>query len=399
MAATSSGGESQHATTDREIVMSRVISAPRELVFEAFTQVRHLSRWWGPDGFSTTTRSFEFRAGGNWDFVMHGPDGTDYQEWITWREIAPPERIALLHGESREDPNAFESVLAFEPDGDETRIVMRTVFPTKELRDEAVQKYHAIEGGEQTLRNLAAYVAELTRNDTERSSDAEPQPGGRMSLVRVHNFSVSLDGFGVGEEQRLEAPFGHAGHRLVEWAMPTRTFRQMGLPGEGAGSVGVDEAFASRWATGVGVEIMGRNKFAPQRGPWADEEWRGWWGDNPPFHTPVVVLTHHSRPPLEMDGGTTFYFVDAEPADALEQARGLAGDLDVRIGGGATTIRQFLQADLIDEMHIVVVPILLGRGERLWDGLEGLEQRFHIEAVTSPSGVLHLTFSRRRRDA
>lgn len=220
-----------------------------------------------------------------------------------------------------------------------------------------------------------------------------------MSLVRVHNFSVSLDGFGVGEEQRLEAPFGHAGHRLVEWALPTRTFRQMGLPGEGNGSVGVDEAFASRWATGIGVEIMGRNKFAPQRGPWADEEWRGWWGDNPPFHTPVVVLTHHSRPPLKMDGGTTFYFVDAAPADALEQARALAGDLDVRIGGGATTIRQFLQADLIDEMHVVVVPILLGRGERLWAGLEGLEQRFEIEAVTSPSGVIHLTFSRRRLDA
>ncbi|HEV2887375.1 MAG TPA: dihydrofolate reductase family protein [Jatrophihabitans sp.] len=217
-----------------------------------------------------------------------------------------------------------------------------------------------------------------------------------MSLVRVHNFSISLDGFGVGEEQRLEAPFGHAGHRLVTWALPTRTFKRMGITGEGEGSVGVDEAFASRWATGIGVEIMGRNKFAPQQGPWPDEEWRGWWGDNPPFHTPVVVLTHHPRPPLEMEGGTTFYFVDAEPAAALEQARDLAGDLDVRIGGGATTIRQFLQADLVDEMHIVVVPILLGRGERLWDGLEGLEERFHIEAVTSPSGVIHLTFWRRR---
>jgi uncharacterized protein YndB with AHSA1/START domain/dihydrofolate reductase len=395
MSSTSSGGEPHHASADREIVVSRVIGAPRELVFEAFTQVRHLSRWWGPDGFSTTTRSFEFRAGGNWDFVMHGPDGTDYQEWITWREIVPPERIALLHGESREDPNAFESVLAFEPAGDgETRIVMRTVFPTKELRDEAVQKYHAIEGGEQTLRNLAAYVAELTRTGTDRSSDR--QPGGRMSLVRVHNFSVSLDGFGVGEEQRLEAPFGHAGFRLVKWAFPTRTFQQMGLHGEEEGSVGIDEAFASRWATGIGAEIMGRNKFSPHRGPWADEEWRGWWGDNPPFHTPVVVLTHHPRPPLEMEGGTTFYFVGAEPAEALEQARGLAGDLDVRIGGGTTTIRQFLSADLIDEMHIVVVPILLGRGERLWDGLEGLEQRFHIESVTSPSGVIHLTFKRSR---
>jgi uncharacterized protein YndB with AHSA1/START domain/dihydrofolate reductase len=402
--ATTSSGEPHHATADREIVMSRVISAPRELVFEAFTQVRHLSRWWGPDGFSTTTRSFDFRAGGDWDFVMHGPDGTDYQNWITWREIVPPERIALLHGESREDPDAFESVLTFEPAGDATRIDMRTVFRTKELRDEAVEKYHAIEGGEQTLHNLAAYVVELTRIDIDRSSDADqqdahPQPGGRMSLVRVHNFSVSLDGFGVGDEQRLEAPFGHAGHRLLRWAFPTRTFAQMGLHGEEEGSTGVDEAFASRWATGIGAEIMGRNKFGPQRGPWADGEWRGWWGDNPPFHTPVVVLTHHPRPPLEMDGGTTFYFVDAEPADALEQARGLAGDLDVRIGGGTTTIREFLQADLIDEMHIVVVPILLGRGERLWNGLEGLDERFQIEAVTSPSGVIHLTFSRRRHGA
>jgi uncharacterized protein YndB with AHSA1/START domain len=161
MAMTSSGGERAHATADREIVISREIGAPRELVFEAFTGVGHLSRWWGPEGFTTTTRSFEFRVGGEWDFVMHGPDGTDYQEWITWREIVPPERIALLHGESRDDPNAFESVLTFEPAGEQTRIVMRTVFPTKELRDEAVEQYHAIEGGEQTLRNLAAYVAEV----------------------------------------------------------------------------------------------------------------------------------------------------------------------------------------------------------------------------------------------
>lgn len=167
MATTSSGGEAAPVTADREVVISRVIGAPRELVFEAFTRVRHLSRWWGPEGFSTTTRSFEFRVGGAWDFVMHGPDGTDYQEWITWREIVPPERIALLHGESRDDPNAFESVLSFEPADDGTRIVMRTVFPTKELRDEAVEKYHAIEGGEQTLSNLAAYVAELTRNETD----------------------------------------------------------------------------------------------------------------------------------------------------------------------------------------------------------------------------------------
>src|SRR3954453_15310587 len=168
MSATGRGAPTQSATADREIVISRVISAPRELVFEAFTEVRHLSRWWGPQGFTTTTRAFEIRVGGAWDFVMHGPDGTDYQEWITWREIVPSEGIGRQHGESRDDPNALESVLTFEPAGEQTRIVMSTVFPTKELRDEAVEKYHAIEGGEQTLRNLATYVAELARDDTGR---------------------------------------------------------------------------------------------------------------------------------------------------------------------------------------------------------------------------------------
>jgi len=161
MSATERGAPEQSATADREIFVSRVINAPREVVFEAFTEVRHLSQWWGPEGFTTTTRAFEFRVGGEWDFVMHGPDGTDYQEWISWTEIAPPERIALIHGESPGDPNAFESVLTFAPDGAATRIEMHTVFPTKELRDEAVETYHAIEGGQQTLGNLAAYVTEI----------------------------------------------------------------------------------------------------------------------------------------------------------------------------------------------------------------------------------------------
>lgn len=155
----------QADTADREVAISRVIDAPRELVFEAFTAVRHLSQWWGPTGFTTTTRSFEFRVGGEWDFMMHGPDGTDYPEWITWTEITPPERIAMLHGEYRDDPNAFESVLSFEPDGAATRIEMRTLFPTKELRDEAIEKHGAIEGGRQTLGGLAAYVLESLQRE------------------------------------------------------------------------------------------------------------------------------------------------------------------------------------------------------------------------------------------
>ncbi|WOC13054.1 SRPBCC family protein [Gordonia sp. MP11Mi] len=148
----------------REIMISRVIDAPRELVFEAFTQVRHLARWWGPHGFTTTTRAFEFRAGGVWEFVMHGPDGTDYPEWITWTEIVPPERIAMRHGEHRDDPNAFESVLTFATSGESTQVDMLAVFATEELRDEAVRKHGAIEGGRQTLAGLAAYVAELGRD-------------------------------------------------------------------------------------------------------------------------------------------------------------------------------------------------------------------------------------------
>ena len=167
MAGTEPGALGPSATADREIVISRVIDAPRQLVFDAFTEVRHLSQWWGPEGFTTTTRAFEFKVGGEWIFVMHGPDGTDYQEWISWTEIAPPERLALLHGESPGDPNAFESVLTFAPDGAATRIEMRTVFRTKALRDEAIEKYHAIEGGQQTLSNLAAYVTEMVRKGVE----------------------------------------------------------------------------------------------------------------------------------------------------------------------------------------------------------------------------------------
>ena len=213
-----------------------------------------------------------------------------------------------------------------------------------------------------------------------------------MSHVRVHNFSVSLDGFGTGMGQSLEAPFGHTGSRLHEWFFGTRTFREM--QGEPGGSAGVDDSLASNWVPGIGAEIMGRNKFGPQRGSWTDDEWKGWWGDDPPFHTPVFVLTHHPRPAIEMKGGTTFHFIDAAPAEALKLAREAANGLDVRIGGGPSTIRQFLGADLIDHMHIVVVPIVLGRGERLWDGSEALERRFEVEMVSAPTGVTHLTFTR-----
>ncbi|MBE2318332.1 dihydrofolate reductase family protein [Solirubrobacter sp. CPCC 204708] len=208
-----------------------------------------------------------------------------------------------------------------------------------------------------------------------------------MSSVYVHFFSVSLDGFGTGEGLSREEPFGHAGERLHEWIFVTRGWKE-------GGSGGVDDAFVQRHDMGIGAEIMGAGKFG-YPGWENDPDWKGWWGPNPPFHTPTFVLTHHTRPSIEMEGGTTFHFRDTSPAEALEEARAAAGGQHIRIGGGAKTIRSFLAERLIDHMHVAVVPILLGRGERLWDGQEGLERDYAIESVSSPSGVTHLTFTRR----
>ena len=217
-----------------------------------------------------------------------------------------------------------------------------------------------------------------------------------MSRARVHNFSISLDGFATGEGQAADTPFGHAGQRLHEWMFATRYWADLALVDPGvltAGTAGVDDAFAERHGHGIGAEIMGAGKFGPPG--WQDDpDWRGWWGDDPPFHTPTYVLTHRPRPPLEMDGGTTFHFLDAAPAEALDAAREAAAGQDVRIGGGPTMLRDFLAAGLIDHLHVVQVPILLGRGVRLWDGLEALEQQYDVEAVSAPSGVTHFTFTR-----
>jgi dihydrofolate reductase len=213
-----------------------------------------------------------------------------------------------------------------------------------------------------------------------------------MARVRVHNFTISLDGFGTGEGQAFDAPFGHGGH-IMDWFKATRTFHKMiGSPG---GTTGVDDDFAKGWGPGIGAEIMGRRKFGPQKGAWPEDGWRGWWGEDPPFHTPCFVMTHHPRESMVMGGGTTFHFVDGSPQEVLEQALAAANGGDVRIGGGATSLRQFIAADLIDYLHVVVAPVLLGRGERLWDGLEGVEKQYsRIQTTTSPSGVVHWVFER-----
>ena len=189
-----------------------------------------------------------------------------------------------------------------------------------------------------------------------------------MSKVRVASFAISLDGFGAGPDQSLENPLGVGGRSLHEWVFPTATFQAMF--GNKAGTTGIDNDFAARGFSNIGAWILGRNMFGPVRGPWPDLNWKGWWGDTPPYRVPVFVLTHHPRPVLEMDGGTTFHFVTAGIHDALDRARAAAGGRDVRIGGGPATIRQYLRAGLIDELHVAISPVLLGTGEPLFAGLD-----------------------------
>ena len=211
-------------------------------------------------------------------------------------------------------------------------------------------------------------------------------------LLRVQNFGVSLDGYGTGEGQSLETPFGHANPGdFFFWAGATASWAHRTEPG---GTRGLDDYFVRDFDNNIGAEIMGRNKFSPHRGPWENEDWKGWWGDTPPFHTPVFVMTHYPRPSFTL-ADTTFHFVDTTPADALEQAKAAADGKDVRLGGGPTTIREFLDADLVDTLHVAVAPIELGSGVKLWDSSDDLLDRFHREIVPSDSGVTHLIFWRR----
>jgi dihydrofolate reductase len=208
-----------------------------------------------------------------------------------------------------------------------------------------------------------------------------------MSKLRVNAFSVSLDGYGAGPDQDEQNPLGRNGAEVHGWVFPTRTFQRM-HGGNSEGTTGIDDDFARRGFENVGAWILGRNMFGPVRGPWPDERWRGWWGENPPYHTPVFVLTHHARPSLEMEGGTTFHFVTAGIEEALRLAREAAQGADVRVGGGAATIRQYLRAQLVDEMHLAIAPALLGSGESLLEGIDLRTLGFRVaEHVPSPAAT------------
>jgi len=213
-----------------------------------------------------------------------------------------------------------------------------------------------------------------------------------MSKLRVHNFAISLDGYGAGPNQDMENPLGLGGLALHEWLIATRTFGK--LYGDGDGTTGVDDEFADRGFRNIGAWILGRNMFGPQRGSWLDDKWKGWWGDNPPYHAPTFVLTHYKREPLVMEGGTTFHFVTGGFEEALVLAKKAAGSKDVKIGGGVATVRQYLRAGLIDSLHLASVPVLLGQGELLFDGLDLHALGFSITERKTSQYATHLVLEK-----
>jgi len=213
-----------------------------------------------------------------------------------------------------------------------------------------------------------------------------------MTKVRVAGFGVSIDGFGAGPDQSLQHPLGTSGPELFQWFFPTRTFREM--QGESGGSTGIDDDFARRAMSNFGAFVLGRNMFGPVRGNWPDDTWKGWWGDNPPYHAPTFVLTHYPRAPLEMEGGTTYHFVTGGIEVALDLARKAAGEKDVKIGGGAATVRQYLRAGSIDELHLAVAPVVLGRGEALFDGIDLRALGYRVREYVPTEKATHVVLSR-----
>jgi dihydrofolate reductase len=215
-----------------------------------------------------------------------------------------------------------------------------------------------------------------------------------MPKIKVQSFGISLDGYSAGPDQNLEKPLGVNGEKIFEWFFPTRTFKNM--HGQDDGTTGIDDDFAARGFKNIGAWIIGRNMFGPIRGPWPNESWKGWWGENPPYHTPVFVLTHHARPSLTMAGGTTFHFVTDGIHAALERATQAANGKDIRIGGGAATIRQFLSAGLLDELHLALAPTLLGSGEQLFAGLDLPKLGYQCTKHVAPEKAIHIILTKQR---
>jgi uncharacterized protein YndB with AHSA1/START domain/dihydrofolate reductase len=367
------------AAPANELRLERVLRASPERVWRAWTTPEQLAAWFGPDGFHTETQAFDLRPGGSWRFVLAHPEHGRFDNVVAFTAVEPARRLAY----DQQDPAgtiSFRVEVTFEPEGDGTRLRWRSTFPDAAACRRVVEGFGAVEGGRQTVARLAEEVEGVPRR---------VGPG----KVRVASFSVSADGFGAGPDQSLERPLGRGGEALHRWVFPTATFRR-NHGGGGGGTTGVDDGFAAYGFEGVGAWILGRNMFGPGRGAW-DPAWRGWWGDEPPYHVPVFVLTHHPRPPLVMAGGTTFHFVTDGLEAAVARAREAAGpDRDVRLGGGASTVRQALQARVLDELHVAVAPALLGGGEPLWAGLDLPALGYRVVRSAPTEAALHLVLRR-----
>ena len=363
-----------------EIRLERHLHARPDRVWRAWTSPEQLGVWWGPDGFHTETQAFELCPGGEWRFVMVHPEHGRFDNIVRFTAVEPARRLSYDQG-NPDGSIQFSVEVTFDAEGDGTRLRWRSVFPDAAMCRTVVEQYGAVEGGRQTVARLAEHV------------EVVPSRTGR-GWFRVAGFAVSADGYGAGPDQSLQDPLGKGGRQLHSWYFPTATFRKMHGDGLG-GTTGVDDRFAQYGFEGVGAWILGRNMFGPVRGPWPDESWRGWWGEEPPYHVPVFVLTNHPRAPLEMAGGTTFHFVTGGLAAALARAREAAGpQRDVRLGGGVATVRQAIAARLLDELHVAVVPTLLGSGEALWAGLDLPALGYKVDQSVLTEHALHLVLRR-----
>lgn len=366
-----------------KITVETVVKAGLDAVWRAWNAPDDIRQWnAASDDWHTTASTVDLREGGRFSARMEAKDGSagfDFEGRYT--RVVPRELIEYVMSDGR------QVTVRFVPGGDGVRV--QETFDAESENDPEMQR----RGWQAILDRFAAHVAAKTAGG---ALGTDPNGSRKTARVRVESFAISLDGYGAGPHQDLDNPLGVGGEDLHQWFLPTRTFQRI-VVGAEDGTTGIDDDFAARGFDNVGAWILGRNMFGPVRGPWPDMSWKGWWGDNPPYHVPVFVLTHHARPSLPMAGGTTFHFVTGGIHEALERAREAAGDRDVRIGGGADTIRQYLRAGLIDELHLAIAPVLLGAGEPLFQGLDLRALGYACVQFVASEKATHVVLRRQAR--
>jgi dihydrofolate reductase/uncharacterized protein YndB with AHSA1/START domain len=356
-------------------VVTRTFNAPARIVFEAWTRPELMQLWWAPRSSGVPLRScaMDVRPGGKYRLEFGDGGSRSMAFFGTYIEVTPPSRLVWTNEESEE---GAVTTVTFEDVGDMTLLTLHEIYPSKEALDEAIA------GMDQRLARAVRAAGRASRH---------PRRGGLtvMGKVCVRGFGVSIDGFGAGANQSFDHPLGERGGELMNWFYPTRYFRSM-IGKEG----GTEDRFADASMEGFGAFILGRNMFGPAGDDWGGPDWKGWWGEDPPYHAPTFILTHHAREPIVMEGGTTFHFVTEGIEAALAQAKAAAGDLDVKIGGGVSTVRQYLEAGLIDEMHLAISPVVLGRGEALFAGLDLPGLGYRVTETVPTDLATHLVLTR-----